>query len=164
MWRALWWVWFEENFFCTDHFCEGCISRLAWTVSCADILILIISLVNFKEGVLIFCIHSSSKDMPSLLSEAASFIRVFLILRAGCRTCPSSCQHSLISFASPDKIWIRNWELEQNDNKRYYVITLSSFHRWGICGLYWSMQTTLCMSSKPGSGMTWNTLQWEEAF
>ena len=42
----------SRKYLCTDHFCEVCISRLAWTVSCADILILIISLVDyFKEAV-----------------------------------------------------------------------------------------------------------------
>ena len=41
----------SRKYLCTNHFCEVCISRLAWTVSCADILILIISLVDyFKEA------------------------------------------------------------------------------------------------------------------
>ena len=48
--------------------------------------------------------QSSSRVIPSLLSEAASFIKVFLILSAGWRTLLSSCQHSAISAERPDRI------------------------------------------------------------
>ena len=61
-------------------------------------------ITGFQVQVVGRLIYSSSKVIPSLLSEAASFIKVFLILRAGCLTLLSSCQHSIISLESPDKI------------------------------------------------------------